>query len=313
MGIFERFGRNRDADSLKLSRGVETLDSSAGGSSASTKSGFAVIDLETTGLSPKLERVVQMAVVTTDNEGNVLDRWETLVNPDRPMTATEIHGITDDDVRHAPKFVDLMDEIHDRLEGYALVAHNLRFDKSFLVAEHLRLGREVPSVPSVCTLDESVYFLPDLDRRGLSDCCEKLGILAGHHEALADATASAALLSYYLDIARREGIREELLLMPDSAFGIPWPKLATVEPQFNMEAQRHKRIDIRQSTPKKTSQPLLASLRNVNISGLLWDDAPTGSLEYLSLLETAIEDSVIDSEETNALEALPNHLIYRAW
>ena len=297
MGLFKRLRRaNRDDGFSPIAQTSPT--------SVIQKSGFAVIDVETTGLSPKLERVVQIGVVTTDPEGNVVDRWGTFVNPDRPIAATEIHGISDDHVKGAPKFADLVDEIRERLEGYALVAHHLQFDESFLIAEHLRLGREVPSIPSVCTLEESVHFLPELDQRRLSDCCAALGIPAGQHEALADATATAALLSYYLDVARREGVREEILFMPDSAVGISWPTQATVEPQLQMEAQRHKRIDIAMSKPKKTSQPLLDSLRNVNLSGLLWDEAPQGSLEYLDLLEGVIEDSVIDDGEQAALEEL---------
>lgn len=115
------------------------------------ETGFAVIDFETTGLSPKINRVAQIAVVLTSPDGELISRWSTFINPDGQMEATHIHGITDADVRTAPKFKDIADELRERLQGYALAAHNMRFDSSFLKAEYLRLGWQVPEVPSLCT------------------------------------------------------------------------------------------------------------------------------------------------------------------
>jgi DNA polymerase-3 subunit epsilon len=266
--------------------------------------GFAVVDIETTGLSPKTHRIVQVAVVTTSPSGEVVGKWSTLINPDGPMGASHIHGLTDNDVRSAPKFAVIADEIRERLEGLAIVAHNLRFDSSFLAAEYRRLGWEIPDVPAVCTYLESVHFLPELSSRKLSDCCLAIGVEPGGHDALSDAFAASALMAHYLDIARREGVRSELLLYPDTAAGVAWPKGPTVTPEFNMEAQRHKRIQLSMARPRKTSGTLLYSLGKVNLDGLLWDEAPEGSLEFLALVRTAIEDGVITEDEASQLTDL---------
>src|SRR3954447_9618292 len=75
---------------------------------------FAVIDVETTGLSPEQNRILEIAVVTTDPRGRVLDEWATRLNPQGPVGASHIHGITDADVAHAPLFTDVVTELNQR-------------------------------------------------------------------------------------------------------------------------------------------------------------------------------------------------------
>src|SRR5699024_1581397 len=68
---------------------------------------FAVIDVETTGLDPERERIVEIAIVRADAQGRPIDHWATRLNPGIPMRATHVHGITDADVAGAPRFADL--------------------------------------------------------------------------------------------------------------------------------------------------------------------------------------------------------------
>ncbi|MBO9705935.1 MAG: DNA polymerase III subunit epsilon, partial [Arthrobacter sp.] len=99
--------------------------------------GFAVVDVETTGLVAGRDRVAEIGIVHVDPDGTVRDRWETLVNPQRDLGPQRIHGIRAEQVRDAPLFLDVLPEIARRLEGRAFVAHNARFDHRFLTAEFL--------------------------------------------------------------------------------------------------------------------------------------------------------------------------------
>ncbi|MGZ6583144.1 MAG: 3'-5' exonuclease [Solirubrobacteraceae bacterium] len=159
---------------------------------------LAVIDVETTGLSPQDNRIEELAVVTTDSLGQVIDEWTSRIHPDGPVGATHIHGITDADVASAPKFHDIAGDLARHLAGAAFVAHNAPFDLAFLTAEFGRAGWDMPNVPSLCTLHASQEYLPMLDRRRLADCCYAVGIpLHGAHSALGDARAAAGLVSVY--------------------------------------------------------------------------------------------------------------------
>lgn len=105
-----------------------------------------------------------------------------------PVGATHVHGITAADVASAPAFRHVINEISERLRGRALVARHAAFDVAFLSAEYERAGSSLPSLPTLCTLDASNYYLPDLSRRRLADCCWASGIrLCDAHSALGDA------------------------------------------------------------------------------------------------------------------------------
>ena len=125
---------------------------------------FAVLDIETTGLTPQMDRIVEIAVVTTDPWGRVLGEWSTRVNPEGPIGATHIHGITAADVAHAPVFREVVAALTQQLAGAALVAHNADFDLAFIRQEYQRAGWDMPAAPALCTLQASEYHLPGLDR-----------------------------------------------------------------------------------------------------------------------------------------------------
>src|SRR4051794_35163729 len=98
--------------------------------------GFAVIDVETTGLSANSHLVLELAIVRTDPAGRVLDEWMCRFDPEGPVGATHIHGITVADVAGAPRFGQVLGEISLRLAGAAIAGHNVRFDLAFLRAEY---------------------------------------------------------------------------------------------------------------------------------------------------------------------------------
>jgi DNA polymerase III epsilon subunit-like protein len=97
--------------------------------------GFAVVDLETTGLYSRTDRVVEAAVVHLSTDGQITQEFSTLINPGRDVGPTRIHGIRAADVLHAPAFADAAATLWQLLSGRVLVAHNVPFDARFLESE----------------------------------------------------------------------------------------------------------------------------------------------------------------------------------
>ena len=102
---------------------------------------FTVFDLETTGMSPVHDRIVELAAIRIDCDGT-LTRYESLVNPGRsiPRGVTQIHHITNEMVATAPRFTDVAYDFLKLAEGSTLVAHNARFDLGFLQESLSRSG-----------------------------------------------------------------------------------------------------------------------------------------------------------------------------
>lgn len=162
---------------------------------------YAVIDIETTGLSPAHHhRILEIAVVLVDDAGNSVYEWETLLNPQRDVGATEIHGLTAADVYAAPTFDQVAAELESLLCGRVPVAHNLAFDAPFVAAEYERLGFAVPldRTSGLCTMRLASRYLPS-GPRTLEACCDCIGCrIESAHAALDDARATARLLSHYI-------------------------------------------------------------------------------------------------------------------
>jgi DNA polymerase III subunit epsilon len=172
---------------------------------------YAVVDVETTGLDPVHDRVVEVAVVRFTPCGETTAEYATLVRPDGPAAASDgaaagIHGITAAELGGAPTFGQVAAALAGRLAGAIVVGHNVAFDLGFLTAEFRRLRVPVPRLPAVCTHALATLLHPELERRRLADCCDAAGIdLNGAHTALGDARATARLLSTYLATARARG------------------------------------------------------------------------------------------------------------
>lgn len=138
------------------------------------------------------------------SEGGALEgEWTTLVNPQRDVGPTHVHGIRPGDVAAAPTFAQIAPLVLGHLSGRTLVAHNVAFDFRFLQAELAGAGHAVdPALARLCTMQWSSSFLRAPSRK-LADCCAAAGITNAHvHSALGDARATAALLAHYIAVAR---------------------------------------------------------------------------------------------------------------
>ena len=146
---------------------------------------YAVIDTETTGFG-KTDRILEIGIVLVDDT-EIVQEWESLVNPERDISNSNIHGITSEMVSLAPTFVEVIDEISGFLDGRILVAHNAAFDKKMLATEFEKADRKIDFGIPFCTLQASGLKL--------EKACEKYGINNSEaHRALTDARATAMLL-----------------------------------------------------------------------------------------------------------------------
>ena len=166
---------------------------------------IAIVDLETTGLTPGADRVVEVSVVRLDPGQSPRLALDTLVNPMRPVAATEIHGITEDDVLDAPRFNEIVGELVDVLSGCVLAAYNVYFDVRFLEYELMNVGlKMIP--PHLCLM----YMRPMFglgSRCRLDEACRAYGIeYQTQHVAAHDAQASSRLMEHYIQVMKERGI-----------------------------------------------------------------------------------------------------------
>jgi DNA polymerase-3 subunit epsilon len=192
-----------------------------------TAVGFAVVDVETNGLSAQAHRVLEVGCVRLRPDLAVEDTWSTLVNPGTPdMGRVDIHHILPDDVRHAPSFAAIAGDLVARLRGRILVGHNIDFDVGFLSREFDLAGVEMDfsAVPGIDTLDLARQRWPGLPAN-LPACCRRARVPgSGTHSALADALATGALLRYLVRHAMPDTARA-LRQAADKAARASWPSL----------------------------------------------------------------------------------------
>ncbi len=156
---------------------------------------YVVVDIETTGGRAPLHRVTEIGAVKMRG-GEVVDRWQSLVNPERsiPATITRLTGITNEMVADAPVFAGIADDFAEFMGDAIFVAHNVRFDYGFLSAEFARLKKRFRH-PTLCTCQSMRKLFKGLPSYSLKNLCHHFGVpLESHHRALCDAEAAAGLL-----------------------------------------------------------------------------------------------------------------------
>lgn len=146
------------------------------------------VDLETTGGNAAHDRITEIGIVRVEN-GELIDEWSSLVNPERPIPSyiEAFTGISDEMVAGAPRFADLAALLLRKLQGGVFVAHNARFDYSFLRSEFHRLGMPF-SAKVLCTVKLSRRLFPEHVRHNLDAVMERHGLTcSARHRALGDA------------------------------------------------------------------------------------------------------------------------------
>ncbi|CAN0270892.1 unnamed protein product, partial [Phaeothamnion confervicola] len=243
---------------------------------------FAIVDLETTGLYPATDRVVEVGIVRMSADGRVLDEYSTLVNPERDVGPTSIHGITATDVMSAPRFADIVPDVYSMLHGAVPVAHNASFDFRFLRAEFQRAGVSPELIDGLCTLEVLYSVAPTAPRR-LVDCCRHFGIDVGNaHTALDDARMAAQLLSR--------------LISAWTFPALPSPLDCPGWTSTGRATRRGEVVDVR--VEQGTYLTGLVRRLAAPSPGLI---SAASAGQYLNLLDRAIEDRLVTTAEADAL------------
>lgn len=174
---------------------------------------YAIIDIETTGRIARLEKITEIAIFIHDGE-KITGEFCTLVNPERniPYFITNLTGITNEMVENAPRFYEIARTIVELTEGKIIVAHNARFDYSFLREEFKALGYNFRRrVIDTVSLARKLY--PGYRSYSLGNICSALGIsISGRHRAAGDALATTRLFEMCVEKDRKiSGTTSELV------------------------------------------------------------------------------------------------------
>jgi len=156
---------------------------------------YAVVDLETTGGRASRDKVIEIAIVLHDGE-QIIDTFQSLIDPECyvPYGITQLTGISQEMVQGAPKFYEIARKVVEMTEGAIFVAHNVRFDYSFLREEFRRLGFTYTR-KNLCTVRLSRKAFPGLPSYSLGNLIRFMNWQAeNRHRALDDALATAELL-----------------------------------------------------------------------------------------------------------------------
>jgi DNA polymerase-3 subunit epsilon len=248
---------------------------------------FAVIDFETTGFSPSKNRVIEIGVVRTDSSGRVLGEYQTLIQPHQDVGRTDIHGISATDLVEAPVFGDVLQDLAQILNGAILVAHNAKFDFSFLEHELDRAQAAFLDIDGLCTLELVYQVLPSGSRK-LSNCCEHFDIPLGNlHSALDDARMTAQLLSKLLESTDIPGLPEPFEIQPPDGPGkgpLHRSPISINNPKIVRAITKH--------TSQMPARPAKGQISTATVS------------QYLNLLDAVLQDEFLNKEELEALEEL---------
>ncbi|HJA94583.1 MAG TPA: 3'-5' exonuclease [Candidatus Eisenbergiella merdipullorum] len=160
---------------------------------------YVCLDLETTGLHPKTDRIIEIGAVRV-RQGRPQETWQTFVNPGRKLTerTMQITGILQEEVDPAPEIGQVLPECLDFLGKDVLVGHSLLFDFSFLKKAAVNAGLSFEA-NGIDTLQLARKYLPELPSRNLGELCRHFGIPHQAHRALFDAQATAALYELFCE------------------------------------------------------------------------------------------------------------------
>lgn len=248
---------------------------------------FAILSLETTGISPQHgDHLVELAIQTVNWNGELLDSYETLIHPGIDVEGFQIHGITDAMVKNAPSVSEIIPDILSRLNGKTIVAHDLDFALRFLQPI---LNENLPKLQGICTLKLFNLVAPDSGLRRLKQLCTYYDIdIAVNHTAKSDSLATAKLFSILKNLYAQQFEIEKFI-----------EEFLHVSNIENCPKERN--IFIKRKEAKN-----IANIQKTKLYDLLnrltsnaGDSVPVR--QYLNVLDRALADRILEEKEIISL------------
>ena len=167
---------------------------------------YVVFDIETTGLSPTNNRIIEIGAVRI-KDGRIQDTFSEFVNPEVPIpyTITKLTSITDAMVQNAPTIEVILPKFLEYIGDASVVAHNATFDTGFIRENAKRLGLVFDST-IVDTMTLAHILLPELGKYTLDRLCKQFGVVNEHHHRACDDAATAEIFVKMIKMIKEKGI-----------------------------------------------------------------------------------------------------------
>ena len=180
------------ADAAKIMNPVASINKSVG---------YVVFDLETTGLSPFKDEIIEIGAVKVDKDGKIVKTFTTLVKPTQPLTAfiQNLTGISNEMLADAPSIYTVLPRFADFAGDSVLVGHNVTFDIAF-IQQKAKIYKDIKFLnPYVDTLSLTKKVYPNLKSYKLQDLIKEFDLKTyAAHRALADVVATQQLYELLL-------------------------------------------------------------------------------------------------------------------
>lgn len=201
---------------------------------------YTALDLETTGLNPKYDKIIEVGAVKVRN-GEIIDRFQQLIRPGiaLPEKITGLTGITQEELLEAKDSEKVIPQILDFLEDDVILGHSVMFDYSFLkkAAVNQNLWKPEQSHLGIDTLRLSRIYLPELPSRRLTDLCLHYGIEHHAHRALGDAESTSQLYSIFVkELGKNQTLEER-----EKTFA-PFPLIYKIKRESPIRPQQKQKL-----------------------------------------------------------------------
>ena len=275
---------------------------------------YIVFDVETTGLSSRYDKIIELAAVKV-HKGEIIDRYESFINPHEPLSEVikNLTGITDQMLENEREFEEVIPEFRDWVGDGIYVAHNAMFDMGFIDTAYTKLGFGPSENPVIDTLEITKVLNKSLKRHNLAALAKHYNVeLVSHHRAIYDAEATGFIFIKMLqqlkenDIFTHEAINT---LAREDAFKLSKPSHATILVKNQTGLKNLFKIVSDSLTESFYQVPRVRKhMLDTHREGLIIGSACDNGEVFRTLLEKSYDEALSKARYYDYLEVFPKDL-----